>query len=228
LVCRYHNLIGDTDKGSEYAKLIKIAGYGDDRALAMNYFAGALQATNGGKKIVYNESHDEAGNGALTDRTINVACNGAPLIGDTRLYAEARCRFAAGVAMLSAGVPMFLFGEEIGAQKKFLYGQVLENREDYESMRRGAGKDLFAYYGSLIRLRLGHAGLRSPNIDVMFVHNEHRLLLFHRWGGGEDFMVVASLNNHPFDNPNYHFRADRIPGGRWREIFNSDAAAFGG
>ena len=28
----YHHLIGDTDKGSDYAKLIKTAGYGDDRA----------------------------------------------------------------------------------------------------------------------------------------------------------------------------------------------------
>lgn len=224
----YHHLIGDTDKGSDYAKLIKTAGFGDDRPLAMDYFAGALQATSGGNKIVYNESHDEAGNGKFTDRTINVACNGAPLIGDTRRYAEARCRFAAGVTMLSAGVPMFLFGEEVGAQKKFLYDHVLENREDYEAMRSSAGKNLFAYYSSLIRLRLDHAGFRSPNIDVMFVHNEHRLILFHRWGSGEDFIIAASLNNHAFDNSGYVFHAARIPDGRWREIFNSDSAAYDG
>jgi 1,4-alpha-glucan branching enzyme len=224
----YHHLIGDTDKGSDYAKLIKTAGFGDDRPLAMDYFAGALQATDGGNKIVYNESHDEAGNGPLTDRTINVAANGAPLIGDTRRYAEARCRFAAGVTLLSAGVPMFLFGEEVGAQKKFLYNHVLENREDYEGMRHSYGRNLFDYYSSLIRLRLSHPGLRSPRIDVVFVHNEHRLILFHRWGSGEDFLGVASLNNHPFNNPSYLFGADRIPSGRWREIFNSDAEVFGG
>ena len=224
----YHHLIGDTDKGSDYAKLIKTAGLGDDRPLAMDYFAGALQATNGGNKIVYNESHDEAGNGPLTDRTINVAVNGAPLIGDTRRYAEARCRFAAGVTMLSAGVPMFLFGEEAGAQKKFLYNHVLENREDFKALRHTSGRFLFEYYSQMIRLRLAHGGLKSPYIDVPFVHNVHRLILFHRWGEGEDFIVVASLNNQPFNNPGYLFRADRIPGGRWREIFNSDAAEFGG
>ena len=130
--------------------------------------------------------------------------------------------------MLSAGVPMFLFGEEVGAQKKFLYNHVLENREDYEGMRNGDGKDLFQYYNSLIHLRLSHPGLRSPDIDVVLVHNEHRVMLFHRWGSGEDFLVVASLNNHPFDNPSYLFHADRIPGGSWREIFNSDAEMFGG
>jgi 1,4-alpha-glucan branching enzyme len=224
----YHHLIGDTDKGSDYAKLIKTAGLGDDRPLAMDYFAGALQATSGGKKVVYNESHDEAGNGKLTDRTINVAVNGAPLCGETRKYAEARCRFAAGVTLLSAGVPMFLFGEEVGAEKKFLYGQVLNNREDFAAMRRGSGAALFEYYRQLIRLRLAHPGFRSPNIDVLFVHNEHRLIVFHRWGAGEDFLVFASLDNRPFNNPSYRFRADRIPGGAWREIFNSDAAAYGG
>jgi 1,4-alpha-glucan branching enzyme len=224
----YHHLIGDTDKGSDYAKLIKTAGLGDDQALAMDYFAGALQATSGGTKVVYHESHDEAGNGKFTDRTIRVAVNGAPLFGETRMYAEARCRFAAGVTLLSAGVPMFLFGEEVGAEKKFLYGAVLQNREDYASMRIGSGAALFEYYRRLVRLRREHPGFRSPDIDVVFVHNEHRLIVFRRWGGCEDFLVIASLNNRPFNNPSYLFRAERIPGGRWREIFNSDAAVFGG
>jgi 1,4-alpha-glucan branching enzyme len=224
----YHHLIGDTDKGSDYAKLIKTAGLGDDRPLAMDYFAAALQATQGGHKIVYHESHDEAGNGKFTDRTIRVAVNGAPLVGETRRYAEARCRFAAGVTLLSAGVPMFLFGEEVGVERKFLYDHVLENREDLETLRHGSGRNLFEFYRQLIRLRLAHPGFRSPDIDVIFAHNEHRLLAFRRWGGGEEFLVVASLNNRAFDHPSYVFRAERIPGGRWREIFNSDSEAFGG
>jgi 1,4-alpha-glucan branching enzyme len=201
---------------------------GGDEPLAMDYFAGALQATKGGHKVVYHESHDEAGNGKLTDRTIRVAVNGAPLIGETRRYAEARCRFAAGVTLLSAGVPMFLFGEEVGAEKKFLYNHVLENREDMEGMREGSGKKLFAFYADLIRFRRNHAGLRSPDIDVIFVHNEHRLLMFRRWGAGEEFLVLASLNNQAFDNPHYEFRSDGIPAGEWIEIFNSDSGKYGG
>jgi hypothetical protein len=84
----YHHLIGDTVKGSDYAKLIKTAGFGGDGPLAMDFFAGALQATSP-SKVVYNESHDEAGNGTGTHRTIHVAVNGAPLIGATRRFAEA-------------------------------------------------------------------------------------------------------------------------------------------
>jgi 1,4-alpha-glucan branching enzyme len=223
----YHHLIGDTDKGSDYAKLIKTAGLGDDRPLAMDYFAGALDATSG-RRIAYHESHDEAGNGLYTHRTIQVAVNGAPLVGETRRVAEARCRFAAGMTLLSAAVPMFLFGEEVGAEKDFLYNHVLENREDLEGLRTGSGQYLFAFYSALIRLRLAHSGLKSGNIETVFVHNDHRLLVFRRWSAGEEFLVVSSLNNRPFDDPGYIFNADRIPAGRWREIFNSDAAAYGG
>lgn len=223
----YHHLIGDTDKGSDYAKLIKTAGLGDDRPLAMDYFAGALKAT-AGRKVVYHESHDEAGNGTFTDRTINVAVNGAPLVDATRRFAEARCRFAAGVTILSAGIPMFLFGEEVGAEKKFKYGEVLPNREDMHALRYGSGRNLFRYYSELIRLRLAHRGLRSRNINCIYVHNDHRLLLFHRWSDDDDLLVIASLNNRPFNNPTYLFRSEGIPSGSWREIFNSDAAIFGG
>jgi 1,4-alpha-glucan branching enzyme len=223
----YHHLIGDTDKGSDYAKLLKTAGLGDDRPLLMSYFAGALHAS-GGRRVVYHESHDEAGNGEFTDRTINVAVNGAPLLYETRTYAEARCRFAAGVTILSAGTPMFLFGEEVGAQNKFLYGKVLRHREDLKVLREGSGRQLFEFYRAIIRLRRDHPGLRSRNIDVVFTRDEDRLIVFRRWGGGEDFLVVASLNNHRFDNPGYTFPADRIPSGQWREIFNSDSGMFGG
>jgi 1,4-alpha-glucan branching enzyme len=224
----YHHLVGDTDKGAEYAKLVKTAGYGDDRPLAMTYFAGALQATAGGRKVVYHESHDEAGNGKLTDRTINVAVNGAPLVGETRRTAEARCRFAAGVTLLSAGIPMFLFGEEVGSDRKFVYGEVLRDREDFVARKKADGRSLFEYYRQLVRLRRAHPGLRSPDIDVLFVHDAHRLLGFRRWGGGEDFLVFASLNRRAFDAPGYTFHAERIPAGAWKEVFNSDAAAYGG
>ena len=86
----------------------------------MDYFAGALLATQY-NKIAYHENHDEAGNDANTERTIVTAVNRAPLVGDTRKYAEARSRFAFGMAALSAGTPMFLMGEEIGAAKYFRY-----------------------------------------------------------------------------------------------------------
>src|SRR5208337_1529007 len=57
----YHQLIGDATNDPSRARLLKFAGYGDDRALNVSWFAGTLANTVSGR-VVYHESHDEAGN----------------------------------------------------------------------------------------------------------------------------------------------------------------------
>jgi 1,4-alpha-glucan branching enzyme len=230
----YHQLIGDTRQGTDYAKLIPTAGYGTDIPLAMDRFAPVL-ANSGHKKVVYHESHDEAGNAYYeaegnrveSRRTIISAVNSAPLIGATRRTAEARCRFACGMAMLSAGTPMFLMGEEIGAQKPYRYRDFLENREDLLGEREKDGKYLFKFYQDIIRLRYQHPGLRSHLIDIIHVHNTNRVIAFLRWDNTEKLLVVASLNNHPF-SLGYTIENSRLEHGHWQEIFNSDAQIYGG
>ncbi|MEW5803039.1 MAG: alpha-amylase family glycosyl hydrolase [bacterium] len=137
----YHHLSGDTGRGPEYANLITTAGYGDDRPLNMDYFAGVLLAS-ANKKVVYHESHDEAGNSEHSMRTIHAAVNRASLSGETRRVAEARCRFAFGMSVLSAGTPLFLMGEEVGAQKDYRYSDFADNREDLY----GQGKGMEDFY----------------------------------------------------------------------------------
>lgn len=230
----YHHLVGDARQGREYAKLIPTAGYGNNDPLAMDYFAGAL-ANSGHRKVVYHESHDEAGNSYYDEggnrvesrRTIVSAANAAPLIGETRRYAEARCHFACGMTMLSAGTPMFLMGEEIGAQRSYRYGDFISNREDLLGERQTNGQRLFLFYQDIIRLRLNNAGLRSPNIDIIHVHNANRIIAFRRWDNSQEFLIVASLNNHPF-GAGYAIESSRLGNGTWHEIFNSDAAPYGG
>ncbi|MDJ0632316.1 MAG: alpha-amylase family glycosyl hydrolase [Xenococcaceae cyanobacterium MO_188.B29] len=230
----YHHLIGDARQGTEYAKLIPTAGFGDNRPLAMNYFAGAL-AKSRDHKVVYHESHDEAGNSSYEQggnkiesrRTIVSAVDGAPLVGETRSFAEARVHFACGMTMLSAGTPMFFMGEEIGAQKQYRYRDFLNNREDLLGERQNNGKRLFRFYQDLIRFRLNHSGLRSHNIDILHVHNANRVIAFKRWDETEEFLVVGSLNNSPFAN-GYIIENERIPNGNWREMFNSNLESYGG
>ncbi|MFZ0258182.1 MAG: alpha-amylase family glycosyl hydrolase, partial [Gammaproteobacteria bacterium] len=229
----YHHLIGDAQNDSSRARLLKFAGYGDDRSLNMNWFAGALTAAQG--RVVYHESHDEAGNSYYREngqevhsaRTIVVAVNDASLNGDTRRYAEARTRFAAGVTLLGPGVPMFFMGEEVGASKPYRYDDFLSNREDFEALRQGAGGRLFQFYQDVIGLRLRHPALRSANIDVLYVHDANRMLVFRRWEGSEDFLVVASLNNTRFSD-GYEVRNARLADGTWSQVLNSDASLYGG
>ena len=123
----YHHLIGDGYYSDSYAKLLHNAGYGQPGPLNMDYFAGALLSTQF-NKIAYHENHDEAGNDGGTERTIVTAVNGAALVGITRKYAEARCRCVFGLAALSAGTPMFLMGEEVGAANYFRYNDFYLNK----------------------------------------------------------------------------------------------------
>ena len=224
----YHHLIGDGNHGDNYAKLLKIAGYGAAGPLNMDYFAGALLATQY-NKITYHENHDEAGNDTNTERTIVTAVNYTPLIGVTRKYAEGRSRFAFGLAALSAGTPMFLMGEEIGAAKYFRYNDFFLNKEDLIGERTGDGLFLFRFYQDLIRLVTAKPAARSRALDVIYWHNDNRVIAFTRSAATQQILILASLNDNPFVQ-GYFISTDswRLPAGGWRETFNSDAAIYGG
>ena len=224
----YHHLIGDGNYGDNYAKLLKNAGYGVPGPLHMDYFAGALLATQF-NKIVYHENHDEAGNEAATGRTIGTAVNGAELVGDTRRYAEARSRLVFGVSALSGGTPMFLMGEEIGAAKPFRYNDFFLNKEDLIGGRTGTGQYLFRFYQDLIHLVTTKPAARSRFIDVIYHHNDNRVIAFTRSSPTQELLLLASFHDTPFDH-GYFISTDpwRLPAGGWQEVFNSDAAIYGG
>lgn len=221
-------MIGDGNYGDNYAKLLANAGFGTPGPLNVDYFAGALLATQY-DKIVYHENHDEAGNDANTERTMVTAVNGAPLVGATRAYAEARSRCVFGLSALSAGTPMFLMGEEIGAAKYFRYNDFFLNKEDLIGERTGDGRFLFRFYQELIRFVAASPAARSTEIDVIYVHNDNRVVAFTRSSPSQQLLVIASLNDAPFDH-GYVISTDpsRLQTGGWQEVFNSDAAAYGG
>jgi 1,4-alpha-glucan branching enzyme len=223
----YHHLIGDKAEGPQYARLLYSAARDHDGPLNMTAFAGALAATVG-PTVVYVESHDEAGGAEHSERTIVVAADGAPLVGATRTTAEARCRFAAGMSILSAGTPMFLMGEEVGAQKKYTYNHFSEEKEDLVGLRDGDGRALFAFYSDVIRLRASEPALRAKRLEIVHVHDANRVLAFRRWDDAGELLVVASLNERHYDAPDYRIAHGALGDGLWRERFNSNAAAYGG
>jgi len=220
----HHNLV--EYQGGSQAQLIKTAGYGDDRSLAMTFFAGAL-TTSSNAKVVYNESHDDVGNRSGSARTIVTAVNDAPLVGDTRTWAEARVRFAAAMALLSAGTPMFFMGEEVGAAKPYRYNDFLANREDLVGLTSGSGERLFGFYSQLVALSVRHGAFRSRSIAVSNANNANRVIAFHRWDDTDEFLVVGALGNSPFAS-GYVLSGDRLGYDDWSEVFNSDALEYGG
>jgi 1,4-alpha-glucan branching enzyme len=227
----YHNLSGDTGRGLDCANLLSTAAISNDGALAMGLFADKLAQTNC-STVVYPESHDEAGNsewgnGQHSGRTPSIAVNYAPLVGDTRRYAEARTRFSAGMALLSAGTPMFFMGEECGDTEPYRYkpDDFLQHRIDFQAAAAGDGRHLFSFFRSLITLRRTVPALRSGTIEILHTHDDNRVLAFTRNYGRDHVLVMASLNDQPFASG---YAIDGVADGGWREVFNSDAALYGG
>src|SRR5437016_3640926 len=72
----------------------------------------------------------------------------------------------------------------------------------------------------LIRLRWNYPALRGDNLNAFHVHNQNRVIAFHRWldGAGQDVIVVATLAESTWFDYGIGFPAS----GPWREIFNSD------
>ncbi len=72
----------------------------------------------------------------------------------------------------------------------------------------------------VIRLRWRQPALRGPLVRVSHVHNQNRVLAFHRWidGLGRDVIVIASLNDTTF----YNYCVGFPKAGRWLEVFNTD------
>jgi len=224
----YHDLVGDSDMAGDKARLLKYAGFGGHEPLQMDRFSGALYRSRY-DQVVFHESHDEAGNAGGTVRTLVTAVNGAALVDATRTVAEARSRVCFGLSLLSAGVPMFFMGEEIGAQKSYRYNNFISNREDLLGERVGNGKLLFRFYQDLITVSRRLRSVRGHNIDILHQSNPNRIIAFKRWSGDEEIIVVGSLNSIPF-SAGYVIEKDllAIPNAAWKEVFNSDAAIYGG
>jgi len=228
----YHHLIGDATNDPGKARVLHSCGYGSDWPLNMDWLAGALLGTP--NKVIYHESHDEAGNSSYKDnghdvhsaRTMMVAVNNN-LTDANRPWAQARCRVVVGLTFLSAGSPMFLMGEEVGATKPFLHNGYLNNREDLDALKAGEGKNLFRFYQDIIRLWRGAKALRSNEIEILHKHNTNRVLAFRRWWGNDEFVVLASLSNTPYYN-GYKINHPSLGDKSWTEVISTEADVYGG
>jgi 1,4-alpha-glucan branching enzyme len=207
-------------------QLLLEAGFGDERPLDMAGFSNLLYNSQF-NNVVYHINHDNAG-ANITHRTVVTAVNAAPLIGPTRTIAESRSRVVFGLSLLSAGTPLFFMGEEIAAQKSYTYNNFINNREDLQGDRQGSGAFMFRFYRDILAVNKKYASIRSKKIDILFADNTSRVIIFKRWLGAEQVLIAASLNNAAFTSYNLNTDSYRLPDGCWQEVFNSDAALYGG
>jgi 1,4-alpha-glucan branching enzyme len=137
---------------------------------------------------------------------------------------RSRARVATGISLTAPGIPMLFMGQEFLEDKQWS-----DNLEQQPGLLLhwagldGGDKqmlDHLRFTRDLIRLRWQYPGLRGEGFRIVHVHDQNRVLAFHRWvkGLGHDVTVVvhlapASRFDYPIGFPG---------GGEWREVFNSD------
>ena len=139
-------------------------------------------------------------------------------------FGRSRARVATGITLTAPGIPMLFMGQE------FLEDKQWSDNFDFHKnlLLHWAGLDSgdkqmvdhVRFTSELIGLRWRYPGLRGQGFRVVHVHDQNRVLAFHRWveGEGRDVIVIAHLST--FNR--FGYRIGLPGGGPWREVFNSD------
>jgi 1,4-alpha-glucan branching enzyme len=136
-------------------------------------------------------------------------------------YARSRSRVALALTATAVGIPHLFMGQEILEDKQWHD----DPKSGYQIWWEGLEYDkvmleFLRFTQALLGVRHQLPAMTSTDINVYHVHNDNRILAFHRWivGKGQDVVVVASLNETTFWGYELGFPLQ----GYWREVFNSD------
>ena len=123
-------------------------------------------------------------------------------------YARSRAKVATGLLLTAPGVPMIFMGQEFLEDKYWTDWTGRPELLIWWAGLAGADKhmsDQHRFTREIMWLRRKHPALRGEGLNVFHVHNDNRVIAFHRWlpGFGRDLVVVASLNENTFYNHSY-------------------------
>jgi 1,4-alpha-glucan branching enzyme len=139
-------------------------------------------------------------------------------------WARSRSRVATGLVLTAPGIPMLFMGQEFMEDKQ--WSDDLTGHSElllYWDGLKGpdcAMRDFLRFTRELTALRRQLPALRGEGYRLVHVHDQDRVLAFHRWVPGEgcDVLVVVSFTN--FNR--YDYRIGFPAQGSWREAFNTD------
>jgi 1,4-alpha-glucan branching enzyme len=138
-------------------------------------------------------------------------------------YARSRSRFATGLLLTAPGIPQIFMGQEFLEDKQWSWDPTSPNLIWWAGLNPGTDTfraDHLRFTQDLIRLRWNYPALRGDNVNPFHVHDQNRVIAFHRWleGTGQDVIVVATLA----ENTWYGYGIGFPFAGPWQEVFNSD------
>jgi 1,4-alpha-glucan branching enzyme len=174
------------------------------------------------RAVQHLENHDRQRVNNTTDREPRVASLADP--SDARSwYARSRARVANGLLLTAPGIPAIFMGQEFLEDKYWSDNPAYykDNLLWWEGIQNDrAMRDHLRFMSDLIWLRRRLPALSGEGINPYYVHNDNRVLAFHRWveWEGKDVVVVASLNESTF----WSYDLGLPIAGQWHEVFNSD------
>jgi 1,4-alpha-glucan branching enzyme len=138
-------------------------------------------------------------------------------------YARSRSRFATGLLLTAPGIPQLFMGQEFLEGKQWSWDVKAPNLISWSGLNAGTDPAMvnhLRFTQDLIRLRWNYPALRGDNVNPFHVHDQNRVIAFHRWldGTGQDVIVVATLA----ENTWYGYGIGLPFAGPWLEVFNSD------
>ncbi len=164
-------------------------------------------------RVIYSESHDEVANGK--ERVPQEISPNDP----KGWYARKRSTLAAAMVFTAPGIPMLFQGQE------FLEGGWFRDTVPVDWEQNEEFHGIVRLYRDLIRLRINRGGftrgLCGQFTQVYHMHDEKKVISFHRWdkgGASDDVVVVANFFHEPHDGYVIGFPA----AGSWKLRFNSD------
>jgi len=164
-------------------------------------------------RVIYSESHDEVASGR--ERVPQEISPDDP----KGWYARKRSTLAAAMVFTAPGIPLLFQGQE------FLEGGWFRDTVPLDWDQRDEFHGIVRLYRDLIRLRLNGddftRGLCGQFTQVCHLHDESKIIAFHRWdkgGQADDVMVVANFRHESQEGYIIGFPA----AGSWKLRFNSD------
>jgi 1,4-alpha-glucan branching enzyme len=174
------------------------------------------------RAVQHLENHDRQRVNNTTDREPRVAALADPSNARS-WYARSRARVANGLLLTAPGIPAVFMGQEFLEDKYWSDNPAYykDNLLWWDGLQHDSVmRDHLRFMSDLIWLRRKLPALSGEGINPYYVHNDNRVLAFHRWveWEGKDVVVVASLNESTF----WSYDLCLPIAGHWHEVFNSD------
>jgi 1,4-alpha-glucan branching enzyme len=145
-------------------------------------------------------------------------------------HARAKARLGWALAAAIPGTPMLFMGTEVNHPGYWSPASDAngEHRFDWSLLRTWEGEQMMRLVGGANATRWQNPALRADALEVLHRDGDNGVLAFKRWNDeGNVVLVVVNIGDAEWRSSDYGVAMGGERGG-WREIFNSQAAEYGG